>query len=318
MALKIGLALGSGAARGWAHIGVIRALEEHGIEISVVSGCSIGSIVGAAYAASNLDLLEEWIGSLGRLDLAKYAALGAGAGFINTSRLNDDFALNICPEGTLIESFDKPFGAVATDLNTGREVWFTEGEALNAIWASIAMPGIFPSVSHNDRWLVDGGLVNPVPISMCRSLGADVVIAVELNSDVVGKRKRKKTESDTAEQVGKEIKAAELNEDVSKSEEIFDTLKGTIKEYSSSLFPDRQKSDEPKHPSFFDTVAGSVNIMQDRIARSRMAGDPPDILLSPRLAHIGLMEFHRAEEGIKIGYDLAIQQMDKIRYAIGE
>ncbi|PWQ92979.1 patatin-like phospholipase family protein [Leucothrix arctica] len=318
MSVKIGLALGSGAARGWAHIGVIRALEEHGIEVSVVSGCSIGAIVGAAYTSSNLDALEKWIRSLNRMDLAKYAGLGVGSGFINTSRLNDDFALNICPKGTLIESFDKPFGAVATDLTTGREVWFTEGDALTALWASIAVPGVFPSVSHNGSWLVDGGLVNPIPVSMCRSLGAEVVIAVGLNSDIVGKRSRKKVKGETEKEVGEEVSKVELVEADSKSDDMFGLLTGTLKEYSSSFFPNKQQSDAPKQPSFFDTIASSVNIMQDRIARSRMAGDPPDVLISPRLSHIGLMEFHRAEEVIKSGYDLTMQQMDKIRYAIGE
>ncbi len=321
MSLKIGLALGSGAARGWAHIGVIRALEEHGIEADVVSGCSIGSIVGAAYASSNLDALEKWILSLTRMDLAKYAGLGVGSGFINTSRLNDDFALNICPEDAMIENFNKPFGAIATDLITGREVWFTKGQALNAIWASIAMPGVFPAVSHEGSWLVDGGLVNPVPVSMCRSLGADVVIAIGLNSDIVGKRSRKKPKNEIPKEIVETVvtpKEEAPKEAEGYYEDMFGSIKGTIKEYSSSFFPNLQQSDTPKQPSLFDTVASSVNIMQDRIARSRMAGDPPDVLISPRLSHIGLMEFHRAEEVIKIGYDLTIQQMDHIRYAIGE
>ncbi len=316
MTLKIGLALGSGAARGWAHIGVIRALEENGIEVDVVSGCSIGSIVGAAYAASSLDSLEKWISSLSRLDLAKYAGLSNG--FINTQRLNDDFISHICPENTKIESFDKPFGAIATDLITGREVWFTEGDALTAIWSSIAMPGIFPSVRYRDSWLVDGGLVNPVPVTMCRALGADVVIAVELNSDVIRKRKDRKGRKEGAEALEREPQASVLSDKEEKSEDILDTLKGTIKEYSSSLFPHSDKPEEPKPPSFFDTLASSVNIMQDRIAKSRMAGDPADVLISPRLSHINLMEFHRAEEAIKIGYDLTMLQMEQILYAISE
>lgn len=315
MSLKIGLALGSGAARGWAHIGVIRALEEHGIDVHVVSGCSIGSIVGAAYSASNLDSLEEWITSLGRLDLAKYASLGSG--FINTNRLNDDFVNHIFPEGTQIESLDKPFGAVATDLITGREVWFTEGDALMAIWASIAMPGVFPSVRYKDSWLVDGGLVNPVPVSICRSLGADVVIAVELNSDVVGKRSYRKAQKASGERRKEDWPdTSQLSDRSDKPDDMLGTLKGTIKEYSTSLFS--TKEEEAKPPSFFDTLASSVNIMQDRIAKSRMAGDPPDVLISPRLAHINLMEFHRAEEAIQIGYDLAVLQMEQIRYAIAD
>ncbi|RVU82750.1 patatin [Leucothrix sargassi] len=323
MSVKIGLALGSGAARGWSHIGVIRALEEHGIKASVVSGCSIGAIVGAAYASSNLDKFEEWIRSLTGLELAKYAGLVMGTGFVNTTRLNDSFMQHLCDEGQMFEDLDIPFAAVGTDLITGREVWFTKGDVLKAIFASIAIPGMFPSIRHKNSWVVDGGLVNPVPVNLCRSLGADVVIAVGLNSDTVGKRSRKpdkevvaKLEEQETAAEGVSAKSSALQHH---SDDLFDTLKGTFKEYSSSIFPSRPATEAPpKPPSFFDTIASSVNIMQDRIARSRMAGDPPDVLISPRLSHIGLMEFHRADETIKAGYDLTIKQMDLIRYAIGE
>lgn len=315
MTLKIGLALGSGASRGWAHIGVIRALEKYGIEPDIICGCSVGAVVGAAYAASSLDRFEAWIRTLTRLEMAKYAELSFRSGLINKQRLNEGFIKYIFPEGTNIQSLEKPFGAVATDLQSGREVWFTEGDALTAIWSSMSLPGFFPPVPFEDKWLVDGGLVNPVPVSMCRSLGADVVIAVDLNADIVGKHGRPpRPEAPVKTQTLPNDSVA--NEHEIFSSDLFGSLKDTIKDYSSSLFPEQQSSEAPQTPGFFDTISGSVNIMQDRITRSRMAGDPPDVLISPRLAHISLMEFYRAEEVIQSGYDLTLKQLDQIKLAI--
>ncbi|PWQ99049.1 patatin-like phospholipase family protein [Leucothrix pacifica] len=320
MALKIGLALGSGASRGWAHIGVIRALEKYGIEPDIVCGCSVGAVVGAAYAASSLDSFEGWIRTLTRMEMAKYAELSFRSGLINKQRLTDGFLKHISIEGTNIQSLDKAFGAVATDLHSGREVWFTKGDYLTAIWSSMSLPGLFPPVKFEDKWLVDGGLVNPVPVSMCRSLGADVVIAVDLNGDIVGKHGRIHTQPVQSKVNPKQLskKARQEDDEESASTDLFGSLKSTILDYSSSIFPDQQDSAEPEVPGFFDTISGSINIMQDRITRSRMAGDPPEVLLSPRLAHISLMEFYRAEEVIQIGYDVTLKQLDQIKLAVGE
>ena len=319
MSLKIGLALGSGASRGWAHIGVIRALEKYGIEPDIVCGCSVGAVVGAAYASSSLDGFEKWIRTLTRMELAKYAELSFRSGLVNKQRLTDGFIKYICPEGTNIQSLEKSFGAVATDLHSGREVWFTEGDYLTAIWSSMSLPGLFPPVQFGEKWLVDGGLVNPVPVSMCRSLGADVVIAVDLNGDIVGKHSRAHAQQEKAKAKPKALPKEESSEDKEASTaDLFGSLKDTFLDYSSSIFPEQEVSDTPEAPGFFDTISGSINIMQDRITRSRMAGDPPDVLLSPRLAHISLMEFNRAEEVIQIGYDVTLKQLEQIRLAVGQ
>jgi NTE family protein len=319
MALKIGLALGSGAARGWAHIGVIRALQKYGIEPDIVCGCSIGSIVGAAYAASNLDKLETWITSLTKLELARYGELSFRSGMIDKERLHEGFVNNVCGDERNIEDLDKMFGAVATDLHTGREVWFTKGKTLTSIWASIALPGLFAPIPFENKWLVDGGLVNPVPVSMCRSLGADVVIAVDLNADIIGKRSMRPTDG-SAKSDPEEKQEAESSNffklDKDDGDESLSNWKETFVDFSNQLFPNLNKEQEPQAPGMFETMASSVNIMQDRITRSRMAGDPPDVLLSPRLAHISLLEFYRAEESIQVGYDLTLQKLDVIRQAI--
>jgi NTE family protein len=285
---RIGLALGSGSARGWAHIGVIRELERLGITPQVVCGTSIGALVGGLYAAGQLDRLESWIRRLDWREILRYldVTLLMGGGFVEGKRLIDFFRDEMGDHP--IESLDIPFAAVATDLSTGEEVWFREGSLLDAIRASFALPGLFTPAQLDNRWLVDGGLVNPVPVSLCRALGADVVIAVNLNGDVVGKHLRR----EETQQAVSEAKRAEVT--------LIEKLSEELKQRTNSLVSQLFESSAGA-PGLFDVVAGSINIMQHRITRSRMAGDPPDIVLTPRLAHIGLMEFDRAQEAITEG-----------------
>ena len=282
----IGLALGSGSARGWAHIGVIHELAAMGVEPDVVCGTSIGALVGAAYAGEQLGMLDEWVRNIERRDIIAYLDIKlAGGGFVEGKRLIDFFRQSV--GDVAIEDLPKTFGAVATELTSGREVWFREGSLWNAIRASISLPGIFTPMQLDDQWLVDGGLVNPVPISLCRAMGADVVIAVNLNGDIVGKRFF--SGEPPLDQVTRESAASafsKLSDDLRK-------LAGTL---VSRLF-----EPETASPGIFDVLSGSINIMQDRITRSRMAGDPPDVVLAPRLAHIQLMEFDRAAEAIEEG-----------------
>jgi NTE family protein len=296
----IGLALGSGSARGWAHIGVIKALSEMDIHPQVICGCSIGAIVGASYVSGNLDKLEDWVRSLTKLELARFIELNLSLnGFVDTEKLHQFFLQCVCREDESIDNVTAKFASVATDLGTGREVWFTSGLLIDAIWASISLPGLFPPLQHQGKWLVDGGLVNPVPVSVCRALGADIVISVNLNGDIVGKHF-----------------IQEPDEQKTEGENVLDMLSRAVNKYSPSIFKNEEESASP--PGLFDAIAGSINIAQDRITRSRLAGDPPDIMLSPKLSHIGLMEFYRAEEAIREGQECVMRMLPEIRHVLGK
>lgn len=294
---KLGLALGSGSARGWAHIGVINALAEMDIRPDIICGCSIGALVGAAYCADNLSGLEKWVRKLTRLNTARFFEVNFSLnGFINTERFQAFLHEHVCKEDLKIEDLKTRYASVSTELETGRERWFEEGPVNDAVWASISIPGLFPPYQAEGRWMVDGGLVNPVPVSICRAMGAERVIAVNLNGDIIGKYLSKKSLKKPANSM-------------------LDNFKESAREYSSALFPSL-KEDKPQVPGLLDAIAGSINITQDRITRSRMAGDPPDVLLSPHLSSIGLLEFYRGEEGIEEGVKCVNQKKEEIEYLL--
>lgn len=285
--LKIGLALGSGAARGWAHIGVIRALEEAGIRPEVIAGCSIGALVGAGYVSDSFDELEDWARKIRTWEVMRLLDVRLGGGLIEGDSLMRSLSKTFGKVD--MGELELPFAAVATDLEAGREVWLKEGSLLDAVRASIAVPGLMAPVLHEDRWLVDGGLTDPVPVSLCRALGAEVVIAVNLNSDLVGRHVRN-LEGAAHHGIDGEGGLPDWVEGVDKR-----LLDGRLGKWLE------KRSNGRNPPGMLDVMAGAINIMQDRITRSRMAGDPPEMLISPKLAHIGLLEFERAEESIKIG-----------------
>ena len=279
---RIALALGSGSARGWAHIGVLRELQAAGIEADVVAGTSIGALVGAAYAANELDALEGWVTKMGWRDVLALVDPVFAGGLLKT-----DFS-----------GMSRPFGCVATDLSTGHEIWLREGKVLDAVRASIAMPGLFSPVKHNGGFLVDGALVNPVPVSLARAMGGQIVIAVELGADLVGYRRRQRQAS--AEQVNDE-RGGEGEGDASSPSGMrwFDSLRKLLPARIGN--GDGAESGSLPVPTILDVMNTSINIMQVRIARSRLAGEPADVLVQPRLATIGLLDFHRAEESIAEG-----------------
>ncbi len=295
---RIGLALGSGSARGWAHIGVLRALAELGIEPDIVCGTSIGALVGAFYVTGKLDALEKWVLSLTTRSMIRFLDINMASrgGFVEGERLLDYFRQNI---GEIaIEDLPLPFAAVATSLHTGQEIWFTSGSLLNAVRASISLPGIFTPVVDGDRVLVDGGLVNPVPVAVCRALGARTVIAVNLNGQLLGRRQ---TRAEAAKNSGLRKIAGDQVLAGYREKEGDDRWFGwinTLKEKAASLVAGEQS---PQPPGLLDVLSATINVMQDRITRSRMAGDPPDVILAPRLGHLDLLDFDRAEATIAEG-----------------
>ncbi len=297
---RIGVALGGGAARGWAHIGVLRYLDSIGIRPDVVCGTSIGAIVGGAEVTGQVERLESWVRTLEWRDIVAFLDVSFSGGLIEGGKLIEFFSEYF--EDRPIESLDRPYGAVATDLFSGQEVWLDEGSLYGAIRASIALPGLFTPVRQDDRWLVDGGLANPVPVSLCRALGADRIIAVDLNADLLSRnRQRCKPPNRRSGRENAEDKA--LVELLRKRD--WRGLFSAVIAEPAGQWRDQLFGGGNGTPSLVDVVAQSVYIMQVRLTRARMAGDPPDVLLTPRLAHIRLMEFHRAGEAIDEGWRAA-------------
>lgn len=283
---KIGLALSSGVAKGFAHVGVIRALKKHGIEPNIIAGTSIGAVAGASYAAGKLDEFEAWGLSLNRFRLMSYLDFRVKTGGLIGGRkilrlLEKNF------KGVNIEDLPFPFIAIASDMVTGHEVWLRKGSLVDAVRASFSLPAVFPPMFMDNRWLLDGALVNPIPVSPCRAMGAQMVIAVNLGGDFIGKAKKPNVSYPTV--AGFDI-LGEENEN-----------KGSRKAASKRWTTKRFFRREADGPSLFGVMMATMNISQDRLARSRMAGDPPDVMISPRIGHVGLMEFDRAEECIKAG-----------------
>jgi NTE family protein len=277
--LRLGLALGSGSARGWAHIGVIRALEERGIKPDLVCGTSIGALVGAAYAAGELEKLEAWVSGLAWTTVVRLMDLTWRGGLIRGTRLFTLFRTIL--EDREIAELPVPYGAVATELHSGRELWLRHGKVLEAVRASCAMPGLFTPVVRDGTVLVDGGLVNPVPVSMCRALGADLVVAVDLSWGKLGPyRQGKDTEVAPREVPGWLDRIRP------------EWMKGKPKEKAEEL---------ATIPSIFDVFMTSLDIVEMRVARSRLAGEPADVLITPLLPDFATMDFHRAKEAIDEG-----------------
>lgn len=286
--LKIGIALGAGAARGWSHIGVLQELAAHGIVPEIVAGTSIGAVVGGCYAADRLDALDSFVRALtkrrifGLLDLS-LSGIGLLAGGKLRKSLEDELA------DRSIESLPKSFAVVATEVGTGHEVWLRRGGVVEAIRASYAVPGIFEPVRINGRWLFDGALVNPVPVTVCRVLGADMVIAV----NIIGDNAFRGTAISDSHSLAQALKD-------------FRTPIGADETTAANqhLQQDFNRS-EGGAPGMASAVMDAFNITQDRISRSRLAGDPPDVMINAPNSHIGLFDFHRGEELIAIGREAA-------------
>jgi NTE family protein len=302
----IGLALGGGAARGLAHIGIVKTLIAHGIMPNVVVGTSIGAVVGGAYAAGHLDKLEEWARGLQPRNILSYLDIRLnGSGLIGGAKLAAELeaAMGQCA----IEDLPVKFATVATEVRTGHEIWLTHGRVVDAMRASYALPGIFSPVLVGDRWLVDGALVNPVPVSAARAMGAEIVIAANLSSDVFA-------HSTTIYSHGQmPVVTATAVPDVLDPEP---PKRGLKRLFSAERTMKREFFGSSTRPGISTVMVDAFNIMQDRITRARLAGDPPDLLISPRVGQIGWFDFHRADDLIAHGVRAAERAIDSIQEAI--
>jgi NTE family protein len=296
---SIGLALGGGAARGFAHIGVLRVLLARGIVPDVIVGTSIGALVGGCYAANGLDTLEEWARGLTLRRVMGYLDIGLnGSGLINGGRLAKRLEQAIGP--ATIDELPVRFAAIATEVDTGHEIWLTHGRLVEALRASYALPGIFPPIRLGGRWLFDGALVNPVPVSAARALGARLVIAVNPDADRFGR-------GGTIASHG-----AIPEDDAPHAPKAVQGLRRMFAERALK----RQLMAENSRPGFSTVMIEAFNIMQDRLTRMRLAGDPPDVLILPRVGGIGWFDFHRAKDAIEAGAEATEKAVGPIAEAI--
>jgi NTE family protein len=284
---SIGLALGAGVARGWAHIGVLQVLSEHGLKPDFIAGTSIGAVVGACYAAGKLDQLEDFARSLTRNRIFGLLDINfAGSGLMNGQKITKLLDREL--GGISIEDLDPRFVAVATEMRTGHEIWLSRGRLAPALHASYAIPGVFRPHRINQRWLFDGAIVNPVPVSVCRGLGARLVIAVNLQNDSFGR-------------------GAVLPFPHQGEEQLYGAANGKEGPFDQ----------EDSLPGVSAVMMDALNIVQDRIARTRLAGDPPDVVIGPKLSDLGLFDFHRAGDAIANGREAAERALPDIMEICG-
>ncbi len=288
--IKIGLALGSGAAKGWAHIAVLNALLQAGIKIDVVAGCSVGALVGAAFVSGRLKVMENWVSAFSYWDALRLMDFSwRRGGLLRGERVFNQIRQIIT--ATHIEECPLPFGVVATNISTGRELWLTEGDLHQAVRASCSMPGLLPAISYNGYWLVDGGVVNPVPVSLTRALGADIVIAVDLQHD--------------AHLMQQELLPINMqNEEGAEPAGWRGYLRRQLGRFA-------QRKEEYM-PGAMEIMATSIQVLENRIKRIRMANDPPDVLIQPYCPQISTLDFHRTAEAMAAGKLAVEKKMDEL------
>ena len=298
--IKVGLALGSGSARGWAHIGAIKAIEEAGIPIHYVAGTSIGAFVGAVYATGHLASLKEFALQMDWKKVVSYFdVVFPRSGLMDGKKVHELFSIH--SDARTFDDFKIPVKMIATDLNSGDKIIIDSGNIIESIRASVSVPGVFTPVFLNDRWLVDGGLVDPVPVKVVREMGADVVIAIDLNSGLVSKKPPKESKG-KIKQIQKE-----RNEFITRIASQYSSAERAVKNRINHWFSSSSK------PSIIDVLGSSVGIIEEQITRINLAIDPPDILIQPRLGDLKMFDFDQAERSILEGYTQAKYQIDNIK-----
>lgn len=302
----LGVALGGGVAKGWSHIGVIKTLCDAGLRPDIVVGTSIGAVVGGCYAAGRLEELEDWVNELTVRKVFKYLDINLkGQGFLGGVKLQKLLTEKL--DDIAIPDLNKKFVAVATECKTGREIWINKGKLVKAMGASYALPGIFKPVNFDGTYLMDGAIVNPIPVSVCRALGADMVIAVNLNHNMFQKGGFL-PDADFLEE--------EISESIEENQEA--RLFEKNKDHSALKLLHRQLVERKNGnaPGISTSLMDAFNITQDRIARARLAGDPPDLVINPHLEGLGMFDFHKGEEAIKRGEIAAKRALNEIDYMV--
>ncbi len=307
----VGLVLGSGASRGWAHIGAIEALLEAEIPVDFIAGCSVGAYVGALYASNSLASLKEFLFRMdGKKIFSYFDVVFPRSGLLNGSkRVQELFTMHT--DAQTFDDLDIPVVMVATDLNRGKKVILKSGNLIQALRATMSYPGIFEPVRIKDRWLVDGGVVDPVPVGIARAMGADVIIAVDLNSRIVSRSKDSPavTENETLHSSETAtIKTDNRSELVSKMADFYESIENSLR-HKTSDFLHRESAP----PDIIETVMTSVSLMQERITRINLAVDQPDILIQPRLGELKMMNFDQVEHSIEEGYISVKEKIEDIR-----
>ncbi len=302
----VALVLGSGSSRGWAHIGAIEALEDEGVPIDFISGCSVGSYVGAIYASGSLASLKRFVLSMdGQKVFSYFDVVFPRSGLLDgTKKVAELFSMH-----TSVQRFSElniPLMMVATDLQRGEKVVLRSGNLLQALRATMSVPGLFAPARFKGRWLVDGGIVDPVPVGVARASEADVVIAVDLNSGIISRRMNKPKKNEIEKSV---LEAPRFKSELlTKLTDYYETAETNFKNKINDLL-----GRDAHTPDIIDTVMTSINIMQERITRINLAVEPPDILVQPRLGALKMMDFHQVESAIEEGYIGVKEKMEDIK-----
>ncbi len=310
---KIGLALGSGSSRGLAHIGVLNALDENDIPVDFISGASIGALIGVMYAFDKLKDWEDYARKINWKEMFTMADLGFSMRGLFDGQKIYDHIIKLLGDKK-IEEARIPFRCVATDILTGEEIRFKKGNVADAIRASISIPGIFTPFKKDDRYLVDGGIVNPVPVNILRKMGADFVIAVDLNHDIVNRGKKTSAQEELAEKVTEEV-AETLADEKKEDFPLFEIIKDRYKDLEMSF---KKFIKSVSGPNIFDIISNATCIMQKNIGKQNLQISPPDVLIRPELGYMRLFDFDKAKEAIEEGHQKAMQQMDTILQALSK
>lgn len=305
---KIGLALGSGSARGWSHIGAIEAIEETGIPIHYIAGTSIGAFVGAVYATGDLKSLKDFALQMDWKKVVSYFDVAfPRSGFMDGKKVHELFSIHT--DAKTFDDFKIPLSMVATNVKTGEKIVINSGNIIEGIRASVSVPGVFTPVKRGNDWLVDGGLVDPTPVSVVKEMGAEFIIAVDLNSDIIGPQKKKELKKEP-----KKDKKNQRHEIIDRISNQYNFAEKAVMSQINKWFPSSPKTE--KAPNIIDIMGSSIGIMQKQISRINLAMDPPDVLIQPRLGDLGMFDFDEAERSIKEGYEQTKLQLENVELPI--